>query len=53
MTTGYRREVGLFAATMLIAGCMIGSGIFVVPSEIVQTGHSGAFLLVTWASPAS
>jgi len=49
MTTGYRREVGLFAATMLIAGCMIGSGIFVVPSEIVQTGHSGAFLLVTWA----
>jgi len=49
MTTGYRREVGLFAATMLIAGCMIGSGIFVVPSEIVQTGHSGTFLLVTWA----
>lgn len=36
MTTGYRREVGLFGATMLIAGCMIGSGIFVVPSEIVQ-----------------
>ena len=49
MTTGYRREVGLFAATMLIAGCMIGSGIFVVPSEIVQTGHSGSFLLLTWA----
>jgi APA family basic amino acid/polyamine antiporter len=49
MTTGYRREVGLFSATMLIAGCMIGSGIFVVPSEIVQTGGSGAFLLLTWA----
>ncbi len=49
MTTGYRREVGLFAATMLIAGCMIGSGIFVVPSEIVQTGRSGGFLLLTWA----
>ena len=48
MTTGYRRELGLFSATMLIAGCMIGSGIFVVPSEIVQTGHSGAFLLLTW-----
>ena len=49
MSTGYRREVGVFAATMLIAGCMIGSGIFVVPSEIVQTGRSGAFLLLTWA----
>ena len=48
MATGYRREVGLFSATMLIAGCMIGSGIFVVPSEIVQTGHSGTFLLLTW-----
>lgn len=49
MTTGYRRDVGPFAATMLIAGCMIGSGIFVVPSEIVQTGRSGGFLLLTWA----
>ena len=49
MSTGYRREVGLFSATMLIAGCMIGSGIFVVPSEIVRTGHSGTFLLLTWA----
>ena len=49
MPTGYRREVGPFAATMLIAGCMIGSGIFVVPSEIVRTGHTSAFLLATWA----
>ena len=49
MATGYRREVGLFSATMLIAGCMIGSGIFVVPSEIVQTGGSAGFLLLTWA----
>jgi len=49
MSTGYRREVGLFSSTMLIAGCMIGSGIFVVPSEIVRTGHSGTFLLLTWA----
>jgi len=26
--TGYRRHVGLFSATMLIAGSMIGSGVF-------------------------
>jgi hypothetical protein len=25
--TGYRRHVGLFSATMLIAGSMIGSGV--------------------------
>ncbi|MBI4911626.1 MAG: amino acid permease [Acidobacteria bacterium] len=49
MAAGYRREVGLLSATMLIAGCMIGSGIFVVPSEIVQLGRSGSFLLLTWA----
>ncbi len=28
MTTGTRRHVGLFSATMLIAGSMIGSGVF-------------------------
>ena len=27
MTEGYRRHVGLFSATMLIAGSMIGSGV--------------------------
>ncbi len=28
MTSGYRREFGPFSATMIIAGSMIGSGIF-------------------------
>lgn len=28
--TGYRRHLGLFSATMLIAGSMIGSGVFSV-----------------------
>ena len=33
---------------MLIAGSMIGSGIFIVPAEMVRTGGTGAFLLLAW-----
>jgi amino acid transporter len=44
----YRRHVGPFSATMLIAGSMIGSGIFIVPAEMVRTGGTGAFLLLAW-----
>jgi len=36
--SGYRRHVGLFSATMLIAGSMIGSGVLSVsPSAIRET----------------
>ena len=34
---------------MLIAGSMIGSGIFIVPAEMIRTGGSGGFLLLAWA----
>ena len=44
----YHRTVGAFSATMLIAGSMIGSGIFIVPAEMVRTGGTGAFLLLAW-----
>jgi APA family basic amino acid/polyamine antiporter len=50
--TGYRREVGLFSATMLIAGSMIGSGIFIVAADMVRTGGSGGFLLAAWGLTA-
>ena len=33
---------------MLIAGSMIGSGIFIVPAERVRTGGTGSFLLLAW-----
>ncbi len=46
---GYRRDIGLFSATMLVAGSMIGSGIFLVSAEIVRTGHTGGFLMLSWA----
>ena len=29
-TAGFRRDLGLFDATMIVAGSMIGSGIFIV-----------------------
>ena len=46
---GYRREIGLFSATMLVAGSMIGSGIFLVSAEIVRTGRTPGFLMLSWA----
>ncbi len=34
-SSGYRRELGLFSAAMIVAGSMVGSGIFSVsPSAI-------------------
>ncbi|MBI4912926.1 MAG: amino acid permease [Acidobacteria bacterium] len=48
MAQGYRRELGIFSATMLIAGSMIGSGVYIVGADIVRTGHTGSFLLWAW-----
>lgn len=47
-TTEYRRDVGLFSAIMLIAGSMIGSGVFIVGAEMVRVGGSSTFLLAGW-----
>ena len=53
MTThGYRRHLGVFSATMLIAGSMIGSGVFIVAADMVRTGRSGGFLLAAWGLTA-
>ncbi|XP_006880781.1 PREDICTED: B(0,+)-type amino acid transporter 1-like [Elephantulus edwardii] len=44
-----RREIGLWSAVCLIAGCMIGSGIFMSPQGVlVYMGSPGASLVV-WA----
>jgi basic amino acid/polyamine antiporter, APA family len=45
---GYRKHVGLFSATMLIAGSMIGSGVYIVGADITRVGGTGAFLLLAW-----
>src|SRR5215470_14308186 len=45
---GFVRAIGLFDGTMIVVGSMIGSGIFIVASDITrQTGSAGG-LLVTW-----
>src|SRR3954464_5952439 len=44
---GLEQRLGLFDATMLVAGSMIGSGIFIVSAEIARdTGGAGGLLLV-------
>src|SRR5947209_16855131 len=46
--TGLVRGLGLFDATMIVVGSMIGSGIFIVSADIArQTGSPGG-LLLTW-----
>ncbi len=47
-TSGYRRDIGFFSATMIIVGSMIGSGIFIVSAGIVRQVHTGPLLLLTW-----
>src|SRR5579883_622337 len=42
------KAIGLFDGTMIVAGSMIGSGIFIVAADIArQTGSPGG-LLITW-----
>ncbi|NTV73358.1 MAG: amino acid permease [Holophaga sp.] len=53
MNNTYHRHIGPFSATMLIAGSMIGSGIFIVPAEMIRTGGTGVFLLLAWGLTAA
>jgi APA family basic amino acid/polyamine antiporter len=46
---GFQRRLGLFDATMLVAGSMIGSGIFIVSADIVRDVGSSGWLLAVWA----
>jgi APA family basic amino acid/polyamine antiporter len=42
------RGLGLFDSTMIVAGAMIGSGIFIVSAEIARQVGSPGWLLVVW-----
>jgi APA family basic amino acid/polyamine antiporter len=44
----FRKEIRLFDAVMLVAGTMIGSGIFIVSSDIAQKTQSVFGLLLVW-----
>jgi len=43
-----KRTLGLLDATMIVAGSMIGSGIFIVSADIARTVGSSGFLLLEW-----
>jgi APA family basic amino acid/polyamine antiporter len=46
--SGFQQKIGLFDATMLVAGSMIGSGIFIVSADISRDVGSSGWLLLIW-----
>ncbi|HRF81093.1 MAG TPA: amino acid permease [Flavobacteriales bacterium] len=44
----FHRSLGLWDATMLVAGSMIGSGIFIVSAGMLRDLGSPAWMLVAW-----
>jgi APA family basic amino acid/polyamine antiporter len=42
------KGLGLFDSTMIVAGSMIGSGIFIVSADIAHQVQSPALLLIVW-----
>src|SRR5881392_2035273 len=47
-STGFIRELGLLDSTMIVAGSMIGSGIFIVSADIARQVGSAGWLLMVW-----
>ena len=43
------RGLGLWDATMVVAGSMIGSGVFIVSADIARQVGSAGWLLAVWA----
>jgi APA family basic amino acid/polyamine antiporter len=43
-----KREIGLMDATLLVAGGMIGSGIFIVSADIARNIGSSGWLIAVW-----
>src|SRR5689334_19800400 len=43
-----KRSLGLIDATMLVAGSMIGSGIFIVSADMARTVGSSGYLILLW-----
>ncbi|HWC52228.1 MAG TPA: amino acid permease [Chitinophagaceae bacterium] len=47
-TTSFKQSLGLVDATMIVAGSMIGSGIFIVSSDITRHVGSAGWLVLVW-----
>src|ERR1700709_1500562 len=48
-TTVFKPSLGLMDGTMIVAGSMIGSGIFIVSADITRHGGSAGWLIFVWA----
>src|SRR6185369_11894446 len=46
--TGLLRQIGLFDATMLVMGGIVGSGIFINPYVVAQRVHTPWMILGVW-----
>lgn len=51
-STGYARKLGLFSATMMVIGGIIGSGIFLNPAVVAQRVPTERLTLAAWAAGA-
>lgn len=47
---GLVRELGLLDSTMIVAGSMIGSGIFIVSADIARLVGSSGWLIMVWVA---
>jgi APA family basic amino acid/polyamine antiporter len=47
-THGFKPTLGLLDATMIVAGSMIGSGIFIVSADITRNVGSAGWLIAVW-----
>ncbi|MEP6677029.1 MAG: amino acid permease [Ferruginibacter sp.] len=47
-TPAFKPTLGLFDATMIVAGSMIGSGIFIVSADITRNVGSAGWLIIVW-----
>src|SRR6201989_2393845 len=47
-STSFKPSLGLVDATMVVAGSMIGSGIFIVSSDITRYTGSAGWLIAVW-----
>ena len=48
LDTEFKRGLGLFDSTMVVAGSMIGSGIYIVSAAMARQLGSPGWLLVAW-----
>ena len=46
--TSFKPTLGLFDGTMIVAGSMIGSGIFIVSADITRNTGSAGWLIAVW-----